>query len=69
MEKIILYSTGCPRCKVLESKLNTKGVVYDIVSDIEEIEKTGFTEIPLLKHGDSIMDFRTAVNWVNGLKG
>lgn len=69
MEKIILYSTGCPKCKVLESKLNAKGVTYDTVSDIEEIEKTGFSEVPLMKIGDSLLDFRSAVNWVNSLKG
>ena len=65
---IILYSTGCPRCKVLEAKLKQKNVEYTEVSDIEEIEKKGINSVPCLGVEEEILDFGAAVKWVNGLE-
>ena len=31
---IILYTTHCPRCKVLETKLNNKNLEYTIVDNV-----------------------------------
>lgn len=62
---VTLYSTNCPRCKVLEDKLNYSHIEYDVVTDIDEIEQLGVQSIPVLKVGDELMDFGTAVKWVN----
>ena len=35
----ILYSTHCPKCNVLEKKLNSKSIQYTIIDDIEELKK------------------------------
>jgi len=41
-------------------------VNYDTVEDVDEIVKTGMLSVPLLKVDDGdIMDFPTAVKWVN----
>lgn len=63
--EIIMYSTGCPRCKVLEKKLNSKGLEYSIISDIEVMTNMGFREVPILSVDGKQMNFKTAVKWVN----
>jgi hypothetical protein len=31
MNQIVLYTTGCPKCKILEKKLNDKKVSFDVM--------------------------------------
>jgi len=65
---IILYSTGCPKCKVIETKLKQKGVEYTIISDIEVMTQKGFMTVPILEVDDVVMDFVTANKWINERK-
>ena len=37
MESIILYSNGCPKCKVLKSKLENKKIEF--WQDLKEVKK------------------------------
>ena len=37
-----LYTTNCPKCKILESKLKAKNIEYNTVTDIEVMQKKGF---------------------------
>lgn len=62
---IILYSTGCPKCKVLEKKLNDNGINYDVNSNVEEMTALGITQVPVLKVNDELLQFKQAVDWVN----
>ena len=66
MNMIVLYSTHCPRCNVLEKKLNNKKIKYDIIDDENEIIKLGIDIVPMLKVNDELMNFGQAVKWVNG---
>lgn len=66
--KIILYSTGCPKCKILESKLNAKNIQYDKNTDTDEMIRLGFQTVPKLKVDDEILDFGEAVKWINNRK-
>ena len=43
-QHIILYEHGCPRCKVLKTKLDQKGIQYESVNDIELMKEKGFKE-------------------------
>lgn len=63
-EKIILYSTHCPKCTILEKKLKDKGVIYDEVNDVDTMIGLGFTEVPMLVINDRIMGFNEAVKWI-----
>lgn len=63
---IILYSTHCPKCNILEHKLKEKNIDYTECNDTEEIIKQGFYEAPILKVGDEYMNFGKAIKWVNG---
>ena len=62
---ITLYSTHCPKCKVLETKLKQKNIEYKEITDINEIEKLGIMSVPILKVDDNIMDFIQANTWIN----
>lgn len=64
-EKPILYTTGCPRCKVLEAKLNSKHIEYEIVTDMDVMEQLGIQTAPTLKVAGRMMDFGTSNKWVN----
>ena len=67
--EIIFYSTHCPRCKVLESKLKQKNVNYVECHDVEVMEQKGISSIPCLGIDGEILEFGRAVKWVNDLEG
>lgn len=65
---MVLYSTGCPKCRVLEAKLTQKNIQFEINSSIEEMESLGFSEVPMLKIDDgTILSFPEAVQYINKL--
>lgn len=66
MGKVILYEHGCPRCKVLKSKLDQKGIQYETVNDIEEMKAKGFDEAPKLEVDNIVYGFKDAVDWLKG---
>ncbi len=65
---MILYTTGCPKCKVLAMKLDQKGANYEVNDSLEEMEALGFSEAPMLKTDDgTILNFSQAIQYVNNL--
>lgn len=67
MADIILYSTHCPRCNVLEKKLKQKDIQYDEINDVEIIKEKGYLSLPILEINGTNMDFKQAVDWINTL--
>lgn len=65
--EVILYSTHCPRCLVLEEKLEDADVKFSIVEDENAIKDKGFLSAPVLEVDGECMDFSKAVKWVNSL--
>lgn len=63
--QVTLYSTGCPKCKVLKMKLDSKNINYDIISDVSIIISKGINTVPVLEVDGNIMNFKTAVDWIN----
>lgn len=61
---IIMYSTGCPRCNVLEKKLTSKGISFKINNSIDEMTKLGITTVPCLMVDGKLMEFKEAVDWI-----
>lgn len=66
--KVVLYTIGCPKCRVLASKLKAKNVVFEECRDIETMQKKGFENAPILEVDDVAMGFGEAVKWVNNLE-
>lgn len=65
---ITLYSTGCPRCKVLESALDAKNITYEKITDEEEIINKGYLTIPILDVDGKAMAFPEAYNYVKEME-
>ena len=61
---ITLYTTHCPKCRVIEKKLTQKGIQYTEVSDLEEMEKLGFRSAPMLKVDDKLYNFGDGNRWI-----
>ena len=64
---ITLFTTHCPKCRVLTAKLDAAGVSYDMVEDIEAMQQLGIDEVPCLRINEDIINFSDAVKWVNSL--
>ena len=62
---ITLFSTGCPKCRVLEQKLNAKNIDFIKSSDIQEVIDQVFMSVPVLKINDKYYDFKQGVDWIN----
>lgn len=65
--KLVLYTTHCPKCKVIESKLNAKKIEFDIVDDKSTLLKMGIVSVPVLEADGTRMDFLEANKYVNSL--
>lgn len=63
---IRMYSTHCPKCKVLEMKLKSKGIEYEECTDTEEMRRKGIRSAPTLEVDGNMLEFGEAVRWVNG---
>lgn len=62
---ITLYSTHCPRCRVLEDKLEDKDIEYTVVTDVEEMSKLNIMSVPMLKVDGNLLPFKEANDWIN----
>ena len=60
-----LYTTNCPKCKVIEQKLEVKGLNYIKVEDIEEMKKLNILSVPVLEIDGCFYDFVNAVKYIN----
>ncbi len=61
----ILYSTNCPKCKVLETKLKNKNIEFEICDDVDLMLSKGIQQAPYLEIDNELMDFSNAIKWVN----
>ncbi|MDD6837421.1 MAG: hypothetical protein PUF04_09795 [bacterium] len=64
MSKPIIYSTGCPQCRILEMQLQKKGIEYDVVSDVAVMQEKGFMSMPILEIDGATYVFQKALQWI-----
>ena len=69
LPNIILYSSHCRRCKVLEDKLAKKNVSYTLFDDVQKMIELGITSVPIFEVDGIKMEFRDANKWINEYKG
>jgi hypothetical protein len=63
-----VYSTGCPKCRILLQKLQNKQIEFNEIQDIELMKAMGLKSAPWLEINGELMDFGAAIKWVNGLE-
>ena len=61
---VVLYSTHCPKCKVLESKLKQKNIIFEENNDVELMVQKGFVTAPVLEVDNIVYNFKEAVEWI-----
>lgn len=64
---VILYTTHCPKCIVLEKKLKEKNIEYEEITDVDLMLSKGFMSTPMLEINGNVMNFKDAFTYVNSL--
>lgn len=62
---VVLYTTHCPKCSVLEKKLSSKNIEYEEITDTQAMLDKGFVNVPILEVDGIVMDFGQANTWLN----
>lgn len=62
---ITLFTIDCPKCKILEKKLEQAGIEYEACRDRDVLTSKGFDFMPVLEVDGQTMNFSEAVKWVN----
>lgn len=65
---ITLYTTGCPRCAVLEKKLDGLGFGYEKESSVAKMQELGIMSAPMLCVDEQMFNFIEAVDWINRIE-
>ena len=61
---ITLYSIKCPKCTVLEKKLQAKNIDFQINTSVDDMKKLGFKSAPILAVDDKYFTFEEAIKWI-----
>jgi glutaredoxin len=61
---ITVYTTHCPRCKILEKTLTSRGVDYVAVEDVDVIMAKGFQMVPMMEVDGKVLDYKEAMFWI-----
>lgn len=62
---IVLYSTNCPKCKILEKKLTDKNINFTKNNNVVEMSELGIDQVPVLSIDDNLLGFVEANKWIN----
>ena len=65
--EIIFYSTHCPKCRVLEAKMQKAGLTYTEVDDVDEMMRLGLKSAPYLNVDGQMLDFAAANKFLKGV--
>ena len=68
MHDIVLYSTGCPVCKMLEMRLAMEGIKYTTVKDVPTMQGLGIKSAPMLGVDGELLNATQAIKWLEGAK-
>lgn len=63
--KIILYTIDCPKCKILEKKLNMNNIQYDICKDTKLMKEKNIQKLPMLSIDERLYSYKEAVDLIN----
>lgn len=62
---ITMFSTNCPKCKVLEKKLKSKNIEFEIETNIDRMFELDIAQVPVLMIDNKLYKFNEAIEWVN----
>ena len=62
---IILYTVDCPKCKVLEKKLNNANISFETCKDTKLMAEKNISKLPMLEVDGEMLTFKEAVDMIN----
>ena len=62
---IILYTVDCPKCKVLEKKLNNANISFEVCKDTKLMAERNISKLPMLEVDGKMLTFKEAVDMIN----
>ena len=62
---MILYTVDCPKCKVLEKKLNNANISFEICKDTKLMAEKNISKLPMLEVDGEMLTFKEAVDMIN----
>lgn len=63
--RYVLYTVDCPKCKILERKLDEKGIEYQVVKDLDTMLAMGMMSAPMFRADGELMDYKAAIQWLS----
>ena len=63
----VLYTTHCPRCNVLYSKLKNKNIEFEVSEDVDKLIEMGYMTAPVLYDGEKYYIFEEAMKLINNM--
>ena len=61
---VIMYTTHCPQCKILEKMLNDKKIEYTQITDIDIMKSKGIQSVPYLEVEGELKNFKESMEWI-----
>lgn len=61
---VIMYTTHCPQCKVLEKMLDDKKIEYTQIADINTMKSKGIQSVPYLEIDGVLKNFKESMEWI-----
>ncbi len=65
---IVLYTTHCPKCSVLEKKLAKKNIEYTEFTSVQDMLDMGISTVPVLSVDGELLPFEKANQWINSVE-
>ena len=62
---MILYTVDCPKCKVLEKKLNNANISFEVCKDTKLMAEKNISKLPMLEVNGEMLTFKEAVDMIN----
>lgn len=62
---IKIYTNNCPKCQILEKKLEEQKIEYEKITNIELMLSLGINDVPVLElENKEKLSFSEAVKWL-----
>ena len=68
MNNIILYSTHCPQCCLLERQLKQNNIQFTVCDDVAQMLSLGINSAPVLGVNGELLKLKDALKWIKGEK-
>lgn len=62
---VIMYTTHCPRCEVLKTKLLNKKIAFEEEISVVKMKELGIDNVPVLSINGDLKNFTEAIKWIN----